>query len=257
MSVILSFFGLFVNSFCLIICYYCKKSGLRDLTTSKTPEASISAALSRDSKLFERTAPSTYRVLAPYRKDSDDGDALLSAAREKIRIFKSGSLDGEDSDDVERDEESGSDGAEDPEVDDLGTEIKGVPFSQKTNKFKTKGLSDGNDSIQVIVIPQSDFQNSGVSPVHSEDYDKMKDIGSSFGQSADGAQICKNLSNFGKEDTDIDDNNPGEPWVRGLTEGEYSVLSVEERLSALVALIGIAVEGNSIRLVLEVSFFLT
>ncbi|KAK1558689.1 hypothetical protein Q3G72_005452 [Acer saccharum] len=65
-----------------------QKSGLRDLTTSNTPEASIAAALSRDSKLFERTAPSTYGVRPAYRKDLADVEAILSAARERIRIFK-------------------------------------------------------------------------------------------------------------------------------------------------------------------------
>ncbi|KAK1591257.1 hypothetical protein Q3G72_004738 [Acer saccharum] len=65
-----------------------QKSGLRDLTTSNTPEASIAVALSRDSKLFERTAPSTYGVRTAYRKDLADAEAILSAARERIRIFK-------------------------------------------------------------------------------------------------------------------------------------------------------------------------
>ena len=36
-----------------------------------------------------------------------------------------------------------------------------------------------------------------------------------------------------------------------LMEGEYSDLSIEERLNALVCLIGVANEGNTIRVVLE------
>lgn len=44
----------------------------------------------------------------------------------------------------------------------------------------------------------------------------------------------------------------GEPWVQGLVEGEYSDLSVEERLSALVALLTVVNEGNAIRVALEV-----
>lgn len=57
----------------------------------------------------------------------------------------------------------------------------------------------------------------------------------------------------GQGDTEIDESKSGQPWVLGLTEGEYSDLSVEERLRALVALVGIANEGNSIRSVLEVT----
>ncbi|CAL5424268.1 unnamed protein product [Camellia sinensis] len=63
--------------------------------------------------------------------------------------------------------------------------------------------------------------------------------------------ICNEAATLDQEDTVIDESNSGEPWVQGLMEGEYSDLSVEERLSAVVALIGIANEGNSIRIILE------
>ena len=55
-----------------------------------------------------------------------------------------------------------------------------------------------------------------------------------------------------EENMEIDESKSGESWIHGLTEGEYSDLSVEERLDALVTLIGVANEGNSIRVVLEV-----
>ncbi|KAF5930936.1 hypothetical protein HYC85_031809 [Camellia sinensis] len=63
--------------------------------------------------------------------------------------------------------------------------------------------------------------------------------------------ICNEAATLDQEDTVIDESNSGEPWVQGLMEGEYSDLSVEERLSAVVALIGVANEGNSIRIILE------
>uniref|UniRef100_A0A0D9WJQ0 Homeobox domain-containing protein n=1 Tax=Leersia perrieri TaxID=77586 RepID=A0A0D9WJQ0_9ORYZ len=108
-----------------------QKSGLRDLTTSKTPEASISAALSRDSKLFERTAPSTYCVKTPYRKDPADSEAVLAAAREKIRLFQNTISECEevekDVDDAERDEDSECDDADDdPDGDEVNIEEKDV-----------------------------------------------------------------------------------------------------------------------------------
>jgi hypothetical protein len=53
-------------------------------------------------------------------------------------------------------------------------------------------------------------------------------------------------------DVDIDENHVGEPWVQGLMEAEYSDLSVEERLNALVALVEAVNEGNTIRMALEV-----
>jgi len=63
-----------------------------------------------------------------------------------------------------------------------------------------------------------------------------------------------NVGNLGEDNMEIDESKPGESWVQGLAEGEFSDLSVEERLNALVVLVGVANEGNSIRVVLEVNF---
>ncbi|KAF7805973.1 homeobox-DDT domain protein RLT2 isoform X1 [Senna tora] len=218
-----------------------QKSGLRDLTTSKTPEASIAAALSRDTKLFERTAPSTYCVRPAYRKDPSDGEAILSAARERIRIFKNGFVDAEEPDDGERDDDSEIDMAEDPEVDDLGTE--------SNNKKEVPNLVESNSST-VKIREDSDIILQTPDGGHGH---MNKDLGSivveGFNQEIVGSS--NDVANLDLEDTIIDESNLGEPWVEGLTEGEYSDLSVEERLNALVALIGVAIEGNSIRVVLE------
>lgn len=239
-----------------------KKSGLRDLTTSKTPEASIAAALSRDSKLFERTAPSTYCVHDSYRKDPADAESILAAARERIRIFNNGVLYGDDAEDAERDEDSESDAAEDPEIDDLSAGInpskEGGDF-QELNKFNAKSpLGNGKESSHSFETPERDLRNIdvGLSAIDSEGHVKMKDTSLSFSQTVDIAEICMDESTINKKEMDIDGSNLGEPWVQGLMEGEYSDLSVEERLNALVALIGVAIEGNSIRLVLEVFFSL-
>lgn len=53
-------------------------------------------------------------------------------------------------------------------------------------------------------------------------------------------------------DTEIDESHPGEAWLLGLMEGEYSDLSIEEKLSTLLALIDLLNSGSSIRL--EVSY---
>ncbi|KAA8534625.1 hypothetical protein F0562_032116 [Nyssa sinensis] len=47
--------------------------------------------------------------------------------------------------------------------------------------------------------------------------------------------------------TEIDESHPGEVWLLGLTEGEYSDLSIEEKLNALVALVELLSAGSSIR----------
>lgn len=48
--------------------------------------------------------------------------------------------------------------------------------------------------------------------------------------------------------TEIDESHPGEAWLLGLFEGEYADLSIEEKLSALFALIDLLSSGYSIRL---------
>ncbi|GAB4824907.1 hypothetical protein Ancab_007779 [Ancistrocladus abbreviatus] len=236
-----------------------QKSGLRDLTTSKTPEASIAAALSRDTKLFERVAPSTYCVRPPYRKDPADSEAILFAAREKIRLFKSGFVDGVEADDVEKDDDSESDTAEDPEVDDLGTVLtanKDVdpPLAVNGSEMKVcvgNGMGIVHDAALQSTLNGLGNDGDALSLMDSIDYKEMKTVGASIERSVGFGGICDEITDIDQEDADIDESCPGEPWVQGLIEGDYSDLSVEERLNALVALIGIAIEGNSIRIVLE------
>ncbi|XP_062206469.1 homeobox-DDT domain protein RLT2-like isoform X2 [Phragmites australis] len=211
-----------------------QKSGLRDLTTSKTPEASIAAALSRDTKLFERTAPSTYCVKSTYRKDPVDSEAVLSAAREKIRAFQNVLSDSEaekEADDAERDEDSECDDADDdPDGDDVNTEV-------------------GDDKHPHLAVEAQDGvpTTTTVGGIKTEPDSVGASSDSHLGASSDYHKVNPGDS----EDTQIDESNQVEPWVRALAEGDYCDLSVEERLNALVALVGVATEGNSIRTVLE------
>ena len=47
---------------------------------------------------------------------------------------------------------------------------------------------------------------------------------------------------------EIDESHPGEVWLLGLMEGEYSDLSIEEKLNALTALVDLIRAGSSIRM---------
>jgi hypothetical protein len=224
-----------------------QKSGLRDLTTSKTPEASISAALSRDTKLFERTAPSTYCVKEPYRKDPADSEAVLSVAREKIRAFQNTLSECEvekDADDAENNEDSDGDEADDdPDGDEVNIE-------EKDTKSPSIGAQDGSlIAIGSGIQKESNSVNNTLTPasIHA----KCNESGSfnTLGLTTSSADPSIGGDGQGNE---IDESNQGESWVQGLAEGDYCDLSVEERLNALIALIGVATEGNSIRAVLEV-----
>ncbi|KAL2640670.1 hypothetical protein AAZV13_06G245200 [Glycine max] len=227
-----------------------QKSGLRDLTTSKTPEASISAALSRDTKLFERTAPSTYCVRPAYRKDPADSEAIYSGARERIRMFKSGFVEAEAADNGERDEDSESDMEEDPEIDDLGTETNAKKESSNYEGFNADSeMRNRKDSVEVLQTHDTSLEKVGedLASIVAKDFNEHKDVSTSSG-----IAVCNNdVVDPNVKGIAVDESIPGEPWIQGLTEGEYSDLSVVERLHALVALIGVATEGNSIRVVLE------
>ncbi|XP_013597849.1 PREDICTED: uncharacterized protein LOC106305959 [Brassica oleracea var. oleracea] len=212
-----------------------QKSGLRDLTTSRTPEASVAAALSRDTKLFERVAPSTYCVRPSYRKDAGDAETIFAEARERIRMFKSGVTDVEDVDEAEREEDSESDVGDDPEVDlnlkkeDLGAleeigKLTGVEPSLENGKLETEPEANP----LTPSLPEESTKDEKIDDILPDQQDAVANDGDCF-----------------------DVSKLGEQWVQGLVEGDYSSLSIEERLSALVALIGIAIEGNTIRISLE------
>lgn len=236
-----------------------KRSGLRDLTTSKTPEASISAALSRDTKLFERTAPSTYCVRSPYRKDPDDGEVILSEAREKIRVYQNGNVDEEEADvekdDVDRDQDSESDVGDDPDVDDLDAvaKIKEASHSSETSRFDSVSqYGKENSCSELMEAPLDALRNSKSSSTLTQSVDEIKNNGTTGVPYVDVTGINSQTAISDLEDVVIDECGSGEPWVQGLTEGEYADLSTEERLNALVALIGVANEGIAIRVALEV-----
>ncbi|KAL2627394.1 hypothetical protein AAZV13_07G170700 [Glycine max] len=221
-----------------------QKSGLRDLTTSKTPEASISVALTRDAKLFERIAPSTYCVREAFRKDPADAESILSEARKKIQIFENGFLAGEDADDVERGESESDEIDEDPEVDDLVNPTSANKTSEQCDDFSSNGKENLGHNVEL----QGEFDKN--LPCFPESGSKNADAPIAVtGQS--GACEDLDVGNLGEDNMEIDERKPGESWVQGLAEEEYSDLSVEERLNALAVLVGVANEGNSIRVVLE------
>ncbi|CAE5958735.1 unnamed protein product [Arabidopsis arenosa] len=217
-----------------------QKSGLRDLTTSKTPEASISVALTRDVKLFERIAPSTYCVRAPYVKDPADGEAILADARKKIRAFENGFTGPEDVNDLERDEEFEIDIDEDPEVDDLAT----LASASKSAVLGEANVLSGKGGDTMFCDVKADVKSELEKEFPSPPPSSMKSIVPQHSERFKDSVV-------GCVDTMVDESNQGQSWIQGLTEGDYCHLSVEERLNALVALVGIANEGNSIRAGLE------
>ncbi|CAL5397279.1 unnamed protein product [Camellia sinensis] len=126
-------------------------------------------------------------------------------------------------------------------------------LEESKNVAENKYNEINEQRIWVMETPEGGVKNLGDSSplMQSKGYKEVKSIGASIDQSIDVAGICNEAATLDQEDVVIDESNSGEPWVQGLMEGEYSDLSVEEPLSAVVALIGVANEGNSIRIILE------
>ncbi|KAL0560568.1 hypothetical protein IC582_000977 [Cucumis melo] len=77
---------------------------------------------------------------------------------------------------------------------------------------------------------------------------------SSYDSECDSEKLCAQRFKIQKSknenptvSTEIDVSHPGEAWLLGLMEDEYSGLSIEEKLNALVALIDLLSYGSSIR----------
>ncbi|PQM42441.1 homeobox-DDT domain protein RLT3-like [Prunus yedoensis var. nudiflora] len=100
---------------------------------------------------------------------------------------------------------------------------------------------------------QSDTEDSG-----AVDHDHLGDSGTCSSDDDSGCNSgnskIKKLTymNHGKSKdnmvivyTEIDESHPGEVWLLGLMEGEYSYLSIEEKLSAIVAPIDLLHAGSS------------
>lgn len=187
----------------------------------------------------------TYCIRSPYRKDPADAEAILSAARERIMILKDELVNTEEPDNGERDDDSGLDMAEDPDADDIGTETNNKDASDFVESSLNTSVKNREGKGENLQTP--DVGNGQM------DVDLASIVAEDYNQEIAGRS---NVNKPDMEDAIIDESNPGEPWVEGLTEGDYSNLSVEDRLNALVALIGVAIEGNSIRFVLEVLFII-
>ncbi|KAI5081671.1 hypothetical protein GOP47_0001414 [Adiantum capillus-veneris] len=234
-----------------------EKYGLRDLSTSKTPESSVAAALSRDTFFFDRVAPSTYCVKPAYRKKPEDAERLLQAASERICLFQSGILDACDEEKYMEGSEEGekepllADDVEDFTVDDMrGGQDKGkVTFSLKGGKIVSAGerkIGGCPGKTKTFELHSKNGESRGKHALLSS----LSHGNASMQDGREGrAQRDKTLASA--VDNEIDESHGGEPWVQGLWEGEYSGLSVEERLNALVALVETVNEGNTVRVALE------
>ncbi|MCO5562423.1 hypothetical protein L7F22_016051 [Adiantum nelumboides] len=230
-----------------------EKYGLRDLSTSKTPESSVAAALSRDTIFFDRVAPSTYCVKPAYRKNPEDAERLLEAASERIRLFQSGILDA-------CDEEKYMEGSEEGEKEPLlADDVEDFTFDNMLGRVEKGKVSFSLKGGKIVPSGERKIGGCTGMEVHCKGGEKRGKHAllsslphaNASGQDRRERRALRNKALSSSVDNEIDESYVGEPWVQGLLEGEYSGLSVEERLNALVALIEAVNEGNTVRVALE------
>ncbi|CAN0927277.1 Homeobox-DDT domain protein RLT3 [Linum grandiflorum] len=101
---------------------------------------------------------------------------------------------------------------------------------------------------------QSDSEDSG--SIHDDlndagmcsSSDSECETGSSSQRKLMHLECDKSKSNMFNIHNEIDESHPGETWLLGLMDGEYSDLSIEEKLNVLVALVDLVSAGSSIRM---------
>ncbi|KAK1281578.1 hypothetical protein QJS10_CPB22g00981 [Acorus calamus] len=127
----------------------------------------------------------------------------------------------------------------------LFEKISSSAYRLRVNPLMKKGMgvsqSDTDDSGSV----DDDFEDVSTSSSSSDD----SDLDSSMCEQAIVRYKSPHKRKRNKlvEYTEIDESHPGEAWVVGLMEGEYSNLSTEEKLSALAALVDLTGAGSSLR----------
>ncbi|XXG87620.1 hypothetical protein AAC387_Pa11g2264 [Persea americana] len=130
----------------------------------------------------------------------------------------------------------------------LFEKISPSAYRLRVNTLTSKGTgtyqSDSEDSGSVDDDSESSCNNDSGDSDHSEP------------EELDSGDDCRIVQHKGRrkmknkkltEYTEIDESQSGEVWVLGLMEGEYSDLSIEEKLNVLVALVDLTAAGSSIR----------
>ncbi|KAF8079476.1 hypothetical protein N665_1024s0004 [Sinapis alba] len=121
-------------------------------------------------------------------------------------------------------------------------------ISESTYRVRVSYLSEDHDK------SQSDSDESGSVDDDSGDFsftsgDEIEGASESFVfRKAKCRKRRKHKSKMLEVCSEIDESHPGEPWLLGLMEGEYSDLSIEEKLGVFVALIDLLSSGSTIRM---------
>lgn len=102
--------------------------------------------------------------------------------------------------------------------------------------------------IHAVVKESEDFQSDSEDLGCGDDVSEITGGNDANDSDSESRDTSKSNSNLLTVLDEIDESHPGEAWLLGLMEGEYSDLSIEEKLSALAALFDLIRAGSSIRM---------
>lgn len=125
----------------------------------------------------------------------------------------------------------------------LFEKISSSTFRLRINTL-AKEASDFQSDTEDSGIVHEDFHDNGASSSSNSDCDSEN----SSPRNLKLIDYPKRKNKMLTFENEIDESHPGEVWLLGLMEGEYSDLSIEEKLNGLVALIDLVSAGSSIRL---------
>ncbi|KAK3241858.1 hypothetical protein CYMTET_48404 [Cymbomonas tetramitiformis] len=207
--------------------------GLRDLSTSKTPEASVTGALSRD-VVFYRVKPSTYCLRSIYMKVMrPKGQVAQEPAKEPAMDLEAAVA-----------AESPEEGCAQPEQMDADVQQEPEAMAVESGEAETPKAQDAigdaapeikaSTTIDINVVAEIDI-NAAPNMEGEAEPDKMEE------------EEPEEQEQEKPEKETLEDNQQCEAWVRMLQDLEYHELPVLERVHALAAVVHAVVDGGTVR----------
>ncbi|CAK9188087.1 unnamed protein product [Ilex paraguariensis] len=126
----------------------------------------------------------------------------------------------------------------------LFEKISSSAYRIRINSVKKESEDFQSDSEDFGSVDDDSKDVSGCSNADDSEYDS----GTSIKNKLEHRNSREGRNNMLTVYNEIDESNPGEAWLLGLVEGEYSDLSIDEKLEALVALLELLSAGSSIRM---------
>ncbi|XP_076950794.1 homeobox-DDT domain protein RLT3-like [Bidens hawaiensis] len=125
--------------------------------------------------------------------------------------------------------------------------IVGLKLATTTDKVEqliSSMLSSDITLFEKISFSAYRLRKNSILKNDEDDQSDLEDYGS---VDDDPKNLIRNKDDISFVNSEIDESQPGEMWLLGLMEGEYSDLNIEEKLNALLALIDLLRGSSSIR----------